>query len=153
MPCSHLFFVSSGVDVYIRDFDGKCFHIRETPRVKVGHIARGISDQVNCVCVCVCIVCLCRTHFFLHYSLCLPENNIFSLGQISENVFSLQTEDGCMVPHDKEVLENSLFLRCVPAPDSCHYHQYGHKPCCTLTPDCKLQWSWRIREGVLETRD
>ncbi|KAK9977903.1 hypothetical protein ABG768_019686 [Culter alburnus] len=106
-----------GVDVYIRDFDGKCFHIRETPRVKVGHIARGISDQ------------------------------------ISENVFSLQTEDGCMVPHDKEVLENSLFLRCVPAPDSCHYHQYGHKPCCTLTPDCKLPWNWRIREGMLETRD
>ncbi|XDV12828.1 hypothetical protein PO909_001397 [Leuciscus waleckii] len=106
-----------GVDVYIRDFDGKCFHIRETPRVKVGHIARGISDQ------------------------------------ISENVFSMQTEDGCMVPHDKEVLENGLFLRCVPAPDSCHYRQHGHKPCCTLAPDCKLPWSWRIREGVLETRD
>lgn len=103
---------------------------------------------------CVCIVCLCRTlFFFLHYSLCLLENNISSLRQISENVFSLQTEDGCMVPHDKEVLENSLFLRCVPAPDSCHYHQYGHKPCCTLTPDCKLPWNWRIREGVLETRD
>ncbi|KAK7174580.1 hypothetical protein R3I93_001707 [Phoxinus phoxinus] len=106
-----------GVDVYIRDFDGKCFHIRETPRVKVGHIARGISDQ------------------------------------ISENVFSMQTEDGCMVPHDKEVLENGLFLRCVPAPDSCHYRQYGHKPCGTLASDCKLPWSWRIREGVLETRD
>ncbi|XP_067274929.1 mitogen-activated protein kinase kinase kinase 14 [Pseudorasbora parva] len=105
-----------GVDVYIRDFDGKCFHIRETPRVKVGHIARGISDQ------------------------------------ISENVFSLQTEDGCMVPHDKEVLESGLFLRCVPAPDSSHYHQYGHKSCCTLAPDCKLPWSWRIREGVLETK-
>ncbi|XP_043091056.1 mitogen-activated protein kinase kinase kinase 14 isoform X2 [Puntigrus tetrazona] len=97
-----------GVDVYIRDFDGKCFHIRETPGVKVGHIARGISDQ------------------------------------ISENVFSLQTEDGCLVPHDKEVLDNSLFLRCVPAPDSSH--------CCTLGLDCKLPWSWRIREGVLETR-
>ncbi|XP_016384978.1 mitogen-activated protein kinase kinase kinase 14-like [Sinocyclocheilus rhinocerous] len=106
-----------GVDVYIRDFDGKCFHIRETPGVKVGHVARGISDQ------------------------------------ISENVFSLQTEDGCLVPLDKEVLENSLFLRCVPAPDSSHYHQYGHNPCCTLGPDCKLPWSWRIREGVLETRD
>lgn len=106
-----------GVDVYIRDFDGKCFHIRETPRVKVGHIARGISDQ------------------------------------ISENVFSLQTEDGCMVPHDKEVLESSLFLRCVPAPDSSHYQKYGHKSCCTLAPDCNLPWNWRIREGVLETKD
>ncbi|XP_016324099.1 mitogen-activated protein kinase kinase kinase 14-like [Sinocyclocheilus anshuiensis] len=106
-----------GVDVYIRDFDGKCFHIRETPGVKVCHVARGISDQ------------------------------------ISENVFSLQTEDGCLVPHDKEVLENSLFLRCVPAPDSSHYHQYGHNPCCTLGPNCKLPWSWRIREGVLETKD
>ncbi|KAG1968440.1 mitogen-activated protein kinase kinase kinase [Pimephales promelas] len=40
-----------GLDVYIRDFDGKFYHIRETPRVKVGHIARGISDQVNTVCV------------------------------------------------------------------------------------------------------
>ncbi|XP_059414440.1 mitogen-activated protein kinase kinase kinase 14-like isoform X3 [Carassius carassius] len=106
-----------GVDVYIRDFDGKCIHIRETPGVKVGHVARGISDQ------------------------------------ISENVFSLQTEDGCLLSHDKEVLENSLFLRCVPAPDSSHYHQYGHSPCFTLGPSCKLPWSWRIREGVLETND
>ncbi|XP_059413810.1 mitogen-activated protein kinase kinase kinase 14-like isoform X1 [Carassius carassius] len=95
-----------GVDVYIRDFDGRCFHIREMPGVKVGHVARGISDQ------------------------------------ISENVFSLRTEDSCLVPHDKEVIENSLFLRCVPAPDSSHYH-----------PDCKLPWSWRIRDGMLETRD
>jgi len=91
--------------------------------------------------------------FFFCITLCLLENNIFSLGQISENVFSMQTEDGCMVPHDKEVVENGLLLRCVPAPDSCHYSQYGNKPCCTLAPDCKQQWSWRIREGVLETRD
>ncbi|KAL0197349.1 hypothetical protein M9458_005889, partial [Cirrhinus mrigala] len=54
---------------------------------------------------------------------------------ISENVFSLQTEDGCLVPHDKEVLESSLFLS--------HYRQYGHKPCSTLSHDCKLPWSWR----------
>ncbi|XP_051572759.1 mitogen-activated protein kinase kinase kinase 14-like [Myxocyprinus asiaticus] len=112
-----------GVDVYIRDFDGKCFHIRETPRVKVGHIARGISDQ------------------------------------ISESVFSLQTEDGCLVAHDKEVQEKSLFLRCVPALNCNHHHQHRHNPCCTLAPDCghasccKMPWSWRIREGVLETRD
>ncbi|XP_051996146.1 mitogen-activated protein kinase kinase kinase 14-like [Xyrauchen texanus] len=112
-----------GVDVYIRDFNGKCFHIRETPRVKVGHIARGISDQ------------------------------------ISESVFSLQTEDGGLVAHDKEVQEKSLFLRCVPALNCNHYHQHRHNTCCTLAPDCghapccKMPWSWRIREGVLETRD
>lgn len=100
-----------GVDVYIRDFNGKCFHIRETPRVNVGHVARGISDQ------------------------------------ISEKVFSLQTEHGCFVSHEKEVQQGSLFLRCVPAPDSSHYHQNGHHPC------CKLPWSWRIKDGVLETRD
>lgn len=97
-----------GVDVYIRDFNGRCIHIRETPRVKVGHIARGISDQ------------------------------------ISESAFSLQTEDGFLVPHDKEVLENSLFLLCVPAPDVSLYHQYSNDD---------SGWSWRIREGLLETRD
>ncbi|KAI7803336.1 mitogen-activated protein kinase kinase kinase 14 [Triplophysa rosa] len=100
-----------GVDVYIRDFNGKCLHIRETPRVNVGHIARGISDQ------------------------------------ISEKVFSLQTEHGCSVVHEKEVLEGSLFLRCVSAPDCSHYHQNGHPLC------CKMPWSWRIKDGVLETRD
>lgn len=99
-----------GVDVYIRDFDGKCFHIRETPKVKVGHIARGISDQ------------------------------------ISEQVFSLQAEDGRSVSYDEEVTEKRLFLRCVSAPN-----------CCTPTPNCKhaycckMPWSWRIRDGVLET--
>ncbi|XP_077591087.1 mitogen-activated protein kinase kinase kinase 14 [Stigmatopora nigra] len=37
----------SGVDVCIRDFNGKSIHIRETRRVKVGHIATGISDQIS----------------------------------------------------------------------------------------------------------
>ncbi|KAA0705535.1 Mitogen-activated protein kinase kinase kinase 14 [Triplophysa tibetana] len=100
-----------GVDVHIRDFNGKCIHIRETPRVNIGHIAKGISDQ------------------------------------ISEKVFSLQTENGCSVVHEREVSEGSLFLRCVSAPDCSHYHQNGHTPC------CKMPWSWRIKDGVLETRD
>ncbi|KAI4878874.1 hypothetical protein NFI96_012500 [Prochilodus magdalenae] len=106
-----------GVDVCIRDFNGRCFRIRETPRVKVGHIAVGISDQ------------------------------------ISESVFSLQSEDGSLVPHDKEVQETGLFLRCVRAPDC------SHAPCCKRAPDCrhapccKTPWMWRIRDGVLETRD
>ncbi|XP_066498120.1 mitogen-activated protein kinase kinase kinase 14 [Hoplias malabaricus] len=109
-----------GVDVCIRDFNGRCLRIRETPRVKVGHIAVGISDQ------------------------------------ISERVFSLQSEDGSLVPHDKEVQETGLFLRCVPAPDC------GHAPrrasCCKQAPDCrhapccKMPWSWRIKDGVLEAR-
>lgn len=106
-----------GVDVCIRDFNGRCFRIRETPRVKVGHIAVGISDQ------------------------------------ISESVFSLQGEDGSPVPHDKEVQETGLFLRCIPAPDC------SHAPCCRQAPDCRhapcctTSWNWRIRGGVLETKD
>ncbi|KAL6476671.1 hypothetical protein MHYP_G00151700 [Metynnis hypsauchen] len=106
-----------GVDVCIRDFNGRCFRIRETPRVKVGHIAVGISDQ------------------------------------ISEKVFSLQSEDGSLVPHDKEVQETGLFLRCVPAPNC------SHAPCCKKAPDCrhalccKTPWVWRVRDGVLETKD
>lgn len=37
----------SGVDVCIRDFNRKSIHIREARRVKVGHIATGISYQVR----------------------------------------------------------------------------------------------------------
>lgn len=37
----------SGVDVCIRDFNRRSIRIRETRRVKVGHIATGISDQVR----------------------------------------------------------------------------------------------------------
>ncbi|XP_075894720.1 mitogen-activated protein kinase kinase kinase 14 isoform X2 [Nelusetta ayraudi] len=36
-----------GVDVCIRDFNWRSIHIRETRRVKVGHIATGISDQIS----------------------------------------------------------------------------------------------------------
>ncbi|XP_007229999.2 mitogen-activated protein kinase kinase kinase 14 [Astyanax mexicanus] len=106
-----------GVDVCIRDFNGRCFRIRETPRVKVGHIAVGISDQ------------------------------------ISENVFSLQGEDGSLVPHDKEVQETGLFLRCVPAPDCSHAPCCRRAPSCRHPPCCKTPWSWRVRDGVLESKD
>ncbi|XP_029691748.1 mitogen-activated protein kinase kinase kinase 14 isoform X1 [Takifugu rubripes] len=36
-----------GVDVCIRDFTGQSIRIREARRVKVGHIATGISDQIS----------------------------------------------------------------------------------------------------------
>lgn len=85
-----------GVDVCIRDFTCKIIQIREKRRVKVGHIATGISDQ------------------------------------ISERVFTLETEHGQQINHDEEVLESGLELRCVPA------------------PDFSSAWRWRIRDGVLE---
>ncbi|XP_068435720.1 mitogen-activated protein kinase kinase kinase 14 [Clinocottus analis] len=87
-----------GVDVCIRDFNRKSICIRETRRVKVGHIATGISDQ------------------------------------ITERVFTLETQRGQQVAHDEEVQESGLELSCVPAPD--------------FSP----AWRWRIRDGVLETR-
>uniref|UniRef100_UPI0037E81BE4 mitogen-activated protein kinase kinase kinase 14 n=1 Tax=Semicossyphus pulcher TaxID=241346 RepID=UPI0037E81BE4 len=54
--------------------------------------------------------------------------------QISERVFTLETQQGQQVPHDKEVQESGLELCCVPA------------------PDFSSAWRWRIRDGVLETR-
>ncbi|XP_061566874.1 mitogen-activated protein kinase kinase kinase 14 isoform X2 [Cololabis saira] len=87
-----------GVDVCIRDFSSKGIRIREARRVKVGHIATGISDQ------------------------------------ISERVFTLETQQGQQIAHDEEVQESGLQLCCVPAPD--------------FSP----AWRWRIRDGVLETR-
>ncbi|XP_035470607.1 mitogen-activated protein kinase kinase kinase 14 isoform X2 [Scophthalmus maximus] len=87
-----------GVDVCIRDFSRRSIRIRETRRVKVGHIATGISDQ------------------------------------ISERVFTLETQEGQRIAHDEEVQESGLELCCVPAPDFSH------------------AWRWRIRDGVLETR-
>ncbi|XP_011476291.1 mitogen-activated protein kinase kinase kinase 14 [Oryzias latipes] len=88
-----------GVDVHIRDFSCKTIRIREKRRVKVGHIATGISDQ------------------------------------ISERVFTLETAHGRQVPHNEEVQESGLELRCVPA------------------PDFSRAWSWRIKDGLLETRE
>ncbi|KAM4716806.1 mitogen-activated protein kinase kinase kinase 14 isoform 1-T3 [Anableps anableps] len=86
-----------GVDVCIRDFSRRKIQIREKRRVKVGHIATGISDQ------------------------------------ISERVFTLETQHGQQISHDEEVLESGLELRCVPA------------------PDFSSAWRWRIKDGVLET--
>nr|XP_015217489.1 PREDICTED: mitogen-activated protein kinase kinase kinase 14-like [Lepisosteus oculatus]XP_015217490.1 PREDICTED: mitogen-activated protein kinase kinase kinase 14-like [Lepisosteus oculatus] len=37
----------NGVDVLIRDFEGEWLQIREAPKVKVGHIATGISEQIS----------------------------------------------------------------------------------------------------------
>ncbi|KAM9346695.1 mitogen-activated protein kinase kinase kinase 14 isoform 1-T2 [Symphorus nematophorus] len=87
-----------GVDVCIRDVNRRSIRIREARRVKVGHIATGISDQ------------------------------------ISERVFTLETQQGQQVAHDEEVQESGLELCCVPA------------------PDFSSAWRWRIRDGVLETR-
>ncbi|XP_062388573.1 mitogen-activated protein kinase kinase kinase 14 [Sardina pilchardus] len=36
-----------GVDIWIEDFSGERFRIREKPQVKVGHVAMGISDQIS----------------------------------------------------------------------------------------------------------
>ncbi|XP_056434853.1 mitogen-activated protein kinase kinase kinase 14 isoform X1 [Gadus chalcogrammus] len=91
-------FCFEGVDVSIQDFNRRSIRIRETRRVKVGHIATGISDQ------------------------------------ISERVYTLETEDAGPVGHDDEVLQCGLHLRCVSAPD--------------FSP----AWKWRIRDGLLETR-
>ncbi|KAK5855908.1 hypothetical protein PBY51_007541 [Eleginops maclovinus] len=54
--------------------------------------------------------------------------------QISERVFTLETQQGQQVAHDEEVQESGLELSCVPA------------------PDFSSAWRWRIRDGVLETR-
>lgn len=47
--CSNvsLMCLCSGVDVCIRDFTGRCLRIRESSRVKVGRIAKGISEQIS----------------------------------------------------------------------------------------------------------
>ncbi|XP_069570790.1 mitogen-activated protein kinase kinase kinase 14 [Brachyistius frenatus] len=54
--------------------------------------------------------------------------------QISERVFTLETQQGQQIAHDEEVQDSGLELCCVPAPD------FGPA------------WRWRIRDGVLETR-
>ncbi|XP_047232460.1 mitogen-activated protein kinase kinase kinase 14 isoform X2 [Girardinichthys multiradiatus] len=36
-----------GVDIWIESIQGECFRIREWRRVKVGHVAIGISDQIS----------------------------------------------------------------------------------------------------------
>lgn len=111
----------TGVDVCIRDFNSKTIRIREKRRVKVGHIATGISDQVR------------GTSGYFAWMKPVEELNK-PLLQISERVFTLETAQGRQIPHNEEVQESGLELRCVPAPDFSHV------------------WTWRIRDGVLETR-
>ncbi|KAL2092689.1 hypothetical protein ACEWY4_012487 [Coilia grayii] len=36
-----------GVDIWIEDFSGESFRIRERPQVKLSHVAMGISDQIS----------------------------------------------------------------------------------------------------------
>ncbi|XP_038130164.1 mitogen-activated protein kinase kinase kinase 14-like isoform X2 [Cyprinodon tularosa] len=43
-PSSHCF---EGVDIWIENTQGECFRIRERRRVKVGHVAIGISNQIS----------------------------------------------------------------------------------------------------------
>ncbi|XP_048847810.1 mitogen-activated protein kinase kinase kinase 14-like isoform X1 [Brienomyrus brachyistius] len=88
-----------GVDVYIKDLEGHCLKIRENHKVKVGHIAIGISEQ------------------------------------ISEQAFSLETQDGQPVSPDEEVQHSGFYLRC------------------TRAPNRSDGWTWRVREGMLETRN
>lgn len=54
--------------------------------------------------------------------------------QISERVFTLQRNSGEHIGPHEELLESGLELCCVSAPDFCP------------------SWSWRIKDGLLETR-
>ncbi|XP_048870249.1 mitogen-activated protein kinase kinase kinase 14 isoform X3 [Brienomyrus brachyistius] len=88
-----------GVDVCIENFNGQFLWIRESPKVTVGHVATGISEQ------------------------------------ISERSFSLVTLDGRLVPHDQVLPKTGLQMRCVHAPRS------------------STAWTWRVCEGMLDTRE
>ncbi|XP_060776977.1 mitogen-activated protein kinase kinase kinase 14 isoform X4 [Neoarius graeffei] len=92
-------FEGLGVDIWVEDVSGDTFRIRERLRVKLSHVAIGIS------------------------------------GQVSMRVFSLATLDGKLVSPDTEVLESRMWLLCVPAPDN------------------STNWTWRIRDGKMETQD
>ncbi|XP_058251541.1 uncharacterized protein LOC131356487 isoform X2 [Hemibagrus wyckioides] len=92
-------FEGLGVDVWVEDVSGDTFRIRERLRVKLGHVAVGISAQ------------------------------------ISMRAFSLSTLDGKLVSPDTEVLESRMWLLCVPAPDN------------------STRWTWRIRDGKMETQE
>lgn len=60
---------------------------------------------------------------------------IWHLHKVSMRVFSLATLDGKLVSPDTEVLESRMWLLCVPAPDN------------------STNWTWRIRDGKMETQD
>ncbi|XP_026170942.1 uncharacterized protein map3k14b isoform X2 [Mastacembelus armatus] len=55
--------------------------------------------------------------------------------QISGKTFTLETLDRKSVSFDQEIQESCLWLRCVPAPDTCQ------------------RWMWRVRDGKLELRE
>ncbi|KAF4087479.1 hypothetical protein AMELA_G00071240 [Ameiurus melas] len=92
-------FEGLGVDIWVEDVSGDTFRIRERLKVKLGHVAIGISAQ------------------------------------ISMRAFSLATLDGKLVSADTEVLESRTWLLCVPAPDN------------------SANWTWRIRDGKMETQE
>ncbi|XP_071318288.1 mitogen-activated protein kinase kinase kinase 14 isoform X2 [Trachinotus anak] len=56
-------------------------------------------------------------------------------GQISGKAFTLETLDRKMVSFDQEIKESGVWLRCVPAPDTCQ------------------RWRWRVRDGKLELQE
>ncbi|XP_026781947.3 uncharacterized protein LOC113533797 isoform X2 [Pangasianodon hypophthalmus] len=92
-------FEGLGVDIWVEDVSGDTLRIREKLKVKLGHVAIGISAQ------------------------------------ISMRAFSLATLDGKLVSPDTEVLESRMWLLCVPAPDN------------------STNWTWRIRDGKMETQE
>ncbi|XP_062303344.1 mitogen-activated protein kinase kinase kinase 14 [Osmerus eperlanus] len=55
--------------------------------------------------------------------------------QISERVFTMETQEGQPVVCNEVVQSAGIGLRCIPAPDHSTF------------------WTWRIRDGVLETQD
>lgn len=55
--------------------------------------------------------------------------------QISEKAFTVETLDSKLVSFEQEIKASGLWLRCVPAPDSCQ------------------RWSWRVKDGKLEIRE
>ncbi|XP_040885315.1 uncharacterized protein LOC121175568 [Toxotes jaculatrix] len=55
--------------------------------------------------------------------------------QISGKAFTLETLDRKMVSFEQEISESCVWLRCVPAPDTCQ------------------RWTWRVRDGKLELQE
>ncbi|XP_056221345.1 uncharacterized protein LOC130161966 [Seriola aureovittata] len=55
--------------------------------------------------------------------------------QISGKAFTLETLDRKLVSFDQEIKESGVWLRCVPAPDTCQ------------------RWRWRVRDGKLELQE
>ncbi|XP_030649781.1 mitogen-activated protein kinase kinase kinase 14 [Chanos chanos] len=110
-----------GVDVCIRDFNGKCLRIREAPRVTVGHIAKGISEQISL--------------------------SVFSLqsedGRMVAHDEEVQKSGlflRCVPAPD---CNHALGYK--PASCGCHASSCRHASCCSSP------WKWRIQNGELQT--